>query len=302
MRRKVRVGTPVVAPLSGHPRLGIVIATEAEDDNAREDLREVVEGLSLLPDLVELCEWASEAAAVPLPVVLRGALPPGLNTSRYRILEPAPDWPWKKDDHVARTALKRVLEPGQLRAAEMEGRILLAPAPPERATVEWAVAEGRSSPDLSRAPRQRRLFELLKEHRDGYPTSVLLTEAGAARSSLRELVRKGAVRLVRHPQPVPVLAAHGDGALGELEPFLQVAKPAVRRGGAFVWRIPGREQRDAVAAVARATVEGGERTLVLAPEIEVVERLVRRLRRALPAGRTVAPYHSGLGGGLLEHV
>lgn len=296
MRRKVRVGTPVVAPLSGHPRLGIVIATEAEDDNAREDLREVVEGLSLLPDLVELCEWASEAAAVPLPVVLRGALPPGLNTSRYRILEPAPDWPWKKDDHVARTALKRVLEPGQLRAAEMEGRILLAPAPPERATVEWAVAEGRSSPDLSRAPRQRRLFELLKEHRDGYPTSVLLTEAGAARSSLRELVRKGAVRLVRHPQPVPVLAAHGDGALGELEPFLQVAKPAVRRGGAFVWRIPGREQRDAVAAVARATVEGGERTLVLAPEIEVVERLVRRLRRALPAGRTVAPYHSGLGG------
>jgi primosomal protein N' (replication factor Y) len=69
----------------------------------------------------------------------------------------------------------------------------------------------------------------------------------------------------------------------------------VARGGAWLWRMPTGEQPDAVAAVARVAVEGGERVLVLAPEIETVERLVRRLRRALPAGRVVAPYHSGLG-------
>ena len=69
----------------------------------------------------------------------------------------------------------------------------------------------------------------------------------------------------------------------------------VGRGGAWLWRIPTREQPDAVAAVARVTVEGGERALVLAPEIESVERLVRYLRRALPAGHAVAPYHSALG-------
>ena len=39
----------------------------------------------------------------------------------------------------------------------------------------------------------------------------------------------------------------------------------------------------------------GEQALVLVPEIEIAERLVRRLRRALTAGCTVAPYHSGLG-------
>jgi primosomal protein N' (replication factor Y) (superfamily II helicase) len=296
LRRRVRVGTAVVAPLSGHLRLGIVVATETEDDNAREDLREVAEELSLAPDLVELCEWVAQAAAVPLPVVLRAALPPGLNTGRYRILEPAPGWPWKEGDHVARATLKRALGSEGLRTAEVDGRILLSPASPQRATVEWAAAEEGSSPDLRRAPRQRRLFELLREHEDGCATAVLLSEAGATRSALRRLIQKGAARLVRRPEPVPIFAARGDGAVEELESFLRVAEPAVRRGGAFLWRMPSREQRDAVAAVARATIEGGESALVLAPEIETVERLVRRLRHALPASRTVAPYHSGLGG------
>jgi primosomal protein N' (replication factor Y) (superfamily II helicase) len=298
LREKVFVGTAVIAPLSGHLRCGIVVAAEADDDdNAREDLRDVAEGLSITPELVELCGWISEAAAVPLPVVLRAALLPGLNTGRYRILEPAPDWPWKKGDHVARTTLKRALGPEGLRAAETDGRILLAPAPSERPKVEWAVAEEGVSPDLRRAPRQRRLFELLlRNHEGGCETSVLLSEAGGVtRSTLRALVRRGAVRLVRRTEPAPVFAAWGDGAVRDLEPLLRVAGPAVRSGGAFLWRMPSREQPEAVASVARATVEGGERTLVLAPEIEAVERLVQRLRHALPAGYTVAPYHSGLG-------
>jgi primosomal protein N' (replication factor Y) len=59
--------------------------------------------------------------------------------------------------------------------------------------------------------------------------------------------------------------------------------------------MPTREQPDAVAGVARVALEGGERVLVLAPEIETVERLVRRLRSTLPAGHVVAPYHSRLG-------
>jgi primosomal protein N' (replication factor Y) (superfamily II helicase) len=295
LSQKVFVGTAVIAPLSGHLRCGIVVATEADDDNAREDLRDVAEGLSITPELVELCGWVSQAAAVPLPVVLRAALPPGLNTGRYRILEPAPDWPWKKGDHVVRTTLKRALGPEGLRAAETDGRIVLAPAPSERATVEWAVAEEGASPDLRRAPRQRRLLELLRKHEGGCETSVLLSEAGVARSSLRALVRRGAVRLLQRTEPAPVFAAQGDGAVGDLEPFLRVAEPAVRPGGAFLWRMPSREQPDAVASVARVTGEGGERTLVLAPEIDAVERLVQRLRRALPAGHWVAPYHSGLG-------
>ena len=295
MSASVSVGTAVIAPLSGRLRLGIVLATERATDHAREDLRSIAEGLSLAPSLVELCTWISQTAAVPLPLVLRAALPPGLDTGRYRILRPAPGWPWRRNDIVGRAALKRVLGSDGLRAAEGTGRILLAPAPPERATVEWAIIEVGAAPDLSRAPRQRELFELLTTYEGPCPASVLLSKTGASRSALRELVRKGAVRLLRRPQPTPLLSARGDGALGATGPFLRGAEPVVARGGAWLWRMPTQEQPDAVAAVARVAVEGGERVLVLAPEIETVERLVRGLRGALPAGHVVAPYHSGLG-------
>ncbi len=292
---KVRVGSAVVAPLSGRLRLGIVVATEEAGDHAREDLRSVAEELSLTPNLVESCTRVSESAAVPLPVVLRAALPPALDTSRYRVLAPAPGWPWKTGDLVGRTTLKRALGREGLRTAEADGRILLVPTPPQRTMVEWAVAEDGAAPDLSRAPRQRELFELLRGHEGGCRTSTLLSETGANRSALRELVRRGAARLVRRREPAPIFATGGDGTVGNLGPFLRGAEPVVGRGGAWLWRMPTREQSDTVVAVARVAVEGGERALVLAPEIEVVEGLVRHLRRTLPTGRTVAPYHSGLG-------
>jgi primosomal protein N' (replication factor Y) (superfamily II helicase) len=291
---QVRVGTAVVAPLSGRLRLGIVVALEQAGTHAREDLRSLAEGLSLAPNLVELCTWVSEIAAVPLPVVLRAALPPALDTGRYRILEPAPGWPWNKDATVGRTALKRALGNDGLRAAEGDGRLLLAPAPPERAAVEWAIIEEGIAPDLRRAPRQQRLFEFLKEHEGRCRTSILLSQTGASRSALRELARRGAVKLLRRPEPEPVFPTRGHRTTGALGPFLRGAEPVVGRGGAWVWRMPTREQPDAVAAVARVAVEGGEQVLVLAPEIEAVEHLVQRLRRALPVGRTVSPYHSGL--------
>ena len=292
---RVRAGSAVVAPLSGRLRLGVVVATGQATGHAREDLRSVAEELSLAPDLVELCTWVSETAAVPLPVVLRAALPPGLDASRYRVLEPDPRWPWRAGDLVRRTTLKRILGDEGLRAAETDGRIGLAPAVPERATVEWVVAQEGAAPDLGRAPRQRELFALLREHEDGCATSTLLSETGATRSTLRELVRRGAVRLVRRPEHAPVLATRGDETVGDLGPFLRGAEAVAGRGGAWLWRMPTSEQPDAVTAVARAVVEGGERALVLAPEIDAVKGLVRRLGRALPAGHAVAPYHSGLG-------
>jgi primosomal protein N' (replication factor Y) (superfamily II helicase) len=272
-----------------------VVAVGPTDANARENLRDAVPHLSLPPALVEVCGRVSEAAAVPLPVVLRAALPPGLNTGLYRIVEPVPGWPWEAGDLVPRAALKRELGAGGLATAEAEGRITLSPAAPEPARVEWATIREAASPDLSRAPRQRGLFELLREHGGTSPASTLLSETGAARSALRELARRGAVRLVRRPEPAPILDTRGDGALEDLGPFLRRAEPAVRRGGAFLWRTPTAEHPEAVAALAHATVEGGEQALVLVPEIEAVERLLGRLRRALPAGYTLAPYHSGLG-------
>jgi primosomal protein N' (replication factor Y) (superfamily II helicase) len=297
-RSKVGPGTAVVAPLSGRLRLGVVLETETDDDRAREELRDVAEDLSLPADLVEVCRWVSEIAAVPLPAVLRAALSPGLDTGRYRIVHPAPGWPWRTHSFVGRATLKRAFGHEGLRAAESEGRIVLSPAPPARPTIECAVAEAGTATDLSRAPRQRTLFELLVKHGGGgCATSTLLSETGASRSVLRALVRKGAVRLLRRPEPAPIFATRGDGTLGELGPFVRRAEAVVGRGGAWLWRMPTREHPDAVAAVTRAALEAGGQALVLAPEIGTLERLVRGLRRALPQTHAVAPYHSGLGRG-----
>src|SRR5918997_441372 len=73
----VRVGTAVVAPLSGRQRLGVVVGVENESERASEELVALVPELSVQPELVKVCCRICENAAVPLPVALRAALPSG---------------------------------------------------------------------------------------------------------------------------------------------------------------------------------------------------------------------------------
>jgi primosomal protein N' (replication factor Y) (superfamily II helicase) len=295
LRPEVRVGAAVVAPLSGRHRLGIVIGFEGDDERAREDVLSVVPELSLVPDLIKLCLEISETAAVPLPTALRAALPPGIDAGRYRLLEPIPDLPWEPGTSLTRAALKRALGPDGLRDAESRGRIVLSPSAPRPQAVEWAMVRAAANPDLSRAPRQRDLFDALKEIGGSSTTSALLAETGASRGALRELVRRGAVRLVRRPEPASLIATSGEVA--QASPFSRTAWGAVKNGGAFLWRTTMREEGDAVAAIAAATLRDGNQVLVLAPEVRSVERMVDHVRRVLPAGHKVAAYHGGLGRG-----
>jgi primosomal protein N' (replication factor Y) (superfamily II helicase) len=292
------VGTAVVAPLSGRQRLGIVVGTEEESDRAREAVVSVVPDLSLQPALVRLCCWIHANAAVPLPAVLRAALPPGIEAGRYRVIEPSPGWPWDVDSSVTRSALERALGPDGLRAAQAEGRVVLVPSAPQPRMVEWTVIRAAAQPDLTRAPRQRDLFVTLKERGGSSMTSALLSETGASRNSLRDLVRRGAAKLVRRQEPAPLLATLGDhGVPEDLAPFSRTARRAVKGGGPFLWRTTRRDEHAAVAAIVKATLEDGRQALILAPEVRSVERLVDLLRMELEEGHTVAPYHSGLGRG-----
>jgi primosomal protein N' (replication factor Y) len=293
-RSSIRVGSAVVVLLSGRQRLGIVVGFEGDTDRAREDVLSVVPDLSLGPALVELCLAISDNAAVPLPTALRAALPPGIDAGHYRVLRPIPDHPWEPGSTVTRTTLKRALGPDGLREAESRGRIILSPSAPQPRAVEWAVIRAAAAPDLTRAPRQRDLFVTLKGNGGSSPTSVLLEETGASRGVLRELVHRGAVRLVRRPEPTPLMVTKGDAPA---RPFSRTATGAVRNGGAFLWRTTLREEREAVTTIVAATLRDGNQALVLAPEVRSVEQLVDHLRRDLPAGHTVAAYHGGLGRG-----
>jgi primosomal protein N' (replication factor Y) len=294
LAEEVRVGTAVVAPLSGYGRLGIVVGFEEAGERPLKEIRAVVEGISLPEDLVRLCGWAAGAAALPLHAVLRMALPPGLATSTYEIRRSAPGLPWKAGSAVSRTQLRRFLGGEGLKAAEEAGRVVLAPALPARPTVEWAVPE-EGDFDLHRAHRQRALLEALERHVHGRPVADLLDAAGAGREVLRRLVRRGAVRLEKRPELAPVSYTRGSGV--GLAAYEGGARRVLWRGGAWVWRMPDAESTMAVAAVARAAIRRGKQVLVLAPEIEGVERLLQAFERLLPAGLTVAPYHSAIGRG-----
>ena len=83
LRRRVSSGSVVVAPLSGHSRLGVVLGEEVGTGRELEEIFSVVDGLSVPPDLVDVCRWVAESAAVPLPTVLRAALPPGIDAGRF---------------------------------------------------------------------------------------------------------------------------------------------------------------------------------------------------------------------------
>jgi primosomal protein N' (replication factor Y) len=294
LEERVRVGSVVVAPLSGYSRLGVVVSV-GEGERASEDLRSVSDKYALPPETIELCRWASDAAAVPLSSVIRAALPPGVNTGRYRVLDPLPEWPWESGKLVGRPVLRRVLGGDGLRTAEEEGRVELAVQEPERRVIEWAAVRKGAAPDLSRAPRQRELFAVLEQMSGGYPVKELLSENDASRATLRALVGRGAAVLERRPEPPPVLTCRDEPDVGLLRPFVREAGRIVDVGGAWMWRIPTMDHCYAVAAVACAAIEGGEQALVLVPEIEAVDDLARKLQRTLPAGHKVAAYHSGLG-------
>jgi primosomal protein N' (replication factor Y) len=296
LAQEIRVGTAVVAPLSGYSRLGIVVGFEQAGDRPLKKIRDVAEGISLPESLVKLCGWAAGAAALPLPAVLRMALPPGLGLSTYKVLRPAPGWPWKAGSTVGRAKLCWFLGGEGLKAVERAGRVMFVPELPARRTVEWAVAEEGAEPELlRRAPKQRALLEALVGHERGRPVADLLSATGTGRDALRRLVRRGTVRLEKRPEPAPVWYTRGSGA--GLAAYKGGAERALSRGGAWVWRMPSAEGVAAAAAVARAAVGRGEQALVLAPEIGDVERLARAFGKLLPAGLTTAPYHSGLSRG-----
>ena len=162
LRRRVSPGSLVVAPLSGRSRLGVVLVVETEHDRDLEDIVSVADGLSVPPDLLEVCRWVGESAAVPLPTVLRAAIPLGIDAGRYVVARPEPGWPWEEGDAVSRAALKRELGPDGLKEAEEGGRGLLWPAVPARKAAEWAVGREAARPALSRAPRQRRILARLR--------------------------------------------------------------------------------------------------------------------------------------------
>lgn len=294
---RVGVGSAVVAPLSGISRIGVVLEVSPPGSLSRatEEVRGVLEELSPGPELVELCRWASERAAVPLAQVLRGTLPPGLDATRYRVRAPLPDGRFEEGALVSRRALRRALGSERLRRAEVEGFVELAPGVREDERSAWAVVVGGVSGGREWTDPQRRLFEELVCRGGEYPVGRLLEETGARRDVLRRLAGRGAVRIeVRPPE---VIRGSEDP---KERPFPREMDAVMARGGAWLWRRPSSDQPLVAAGLASTALSDGFQTLVLVPTREDAERVAQEVGRVLPEGRSAAVYHAGLAVGRAE--
>lgn len=291
-----KVGSIVVAPLSGRSRLGVVVELgDADDERATESLVSVWDELSLPEDIVRLCEWAAGQSAVSVASALRAALPPGIEADRYRIVRPRRGWKWGEGDLVGRAELKRILGETATAAAEAGERIELSPRLPPARKVAWAISVNGHAPDFGRAHRQKELFETLRDGGGEMPVGDLLSGAGTSRAVLRSLAARSSVRLEDRPSQAPVAVSNGEEFSGGGNAFRRGVLSAVGKGGASVWRIPTRDFPEAVSEMAKAVMGDGGKMLVLAPEIRQVDGLVDDLARSLPEGTRIAAYHGGVG-------
>jgi primosomal protein N' (replication factor Y) len=159
---------------------------------------------------------------------------------------------------------------------------------------------------LGRAPRQRRLLELLRARPAGVEASRLEAELGPFAGPFRELRAKGFAEACRL-DPVPPPETDGSVRLGghALNTDQSRAVETVRQAlGGFMpfllEGVTGSGKTEVYIRLIQATIEAGGQALVLVPEIGLTPQLRDRLAQRLPG--PIAVLHSGLDEGERERA
>jgi len=149
--------------------------------------------------------------------------------------------------------------------------------------------------------RQRRLLdELVEARKQGVQpleVATLLRRSGAARQSLKGLVRRELVRQETRPVRLPELSDEAGQAPFELNEDQQAALEALAaklEGGFSVTvlhGVTGSGKTEVYVRAIRRAVAAGRQALLLVPEIALATQTLSRLVRRLPR---VAVLHSGL--------
>ena len=158
---------------------------------------------------------------------------------------------------------------------------------------------------LARAPRQRRLLELLRAEPAGVEVSRLEAQLGSCAGPLRELRAKGLLEACR----LDPAALEPDGDVPAEGPNLNAdqarAVEAVRQAlGGFtpflLEGVTGSGKTEVYIRLIQAVIEAGRQALVLVPEIGLTPQLRDRLARRLPG--PMAVLHSALDEGERERA
>lgn len=158
---------------------------------------------------------------------------------------------------------------------------------------------------LARAPRQRRVLELLRAHPGGLEASQIGTRLGPSGPALRELRAKGLVEPCRIDPPPATAEGEGLREGPPLNADQASAVAAVRAGlggfGAFLLDgVTGSGKTEVYIRLIEAAIADGRQSLILVPEIGLTPQLRERLAQRLPG--PMAVLHSALDEGARERA
>jgi primosomal protein N' (replication factor Y) len=328
LRGDVVPGVRVEVPFGARLTTGFVVrlADKAPAEVAKiREVREVLddEHPALLPEIVELCEWAADYYLAPVGEVLRSALPANMGArGKRRVTVLA------SDDELRRMVAASRLQPGDLSVVEAIrsgntevarlgramrnaraglGRLKAAGAIQINDELRDNVGVRRDrfvvlqTHDAELNAKQGEIVEALRR-RNGTAPFTALVESGLSASSIATLQKRGIVttesRARRHtldgffaglePEPVGELDYSS-----EQRDAIESVRATLGGFAAFLLQgVTGSGKTEVYIEIMREAVRRGGQAIVLVPEISLTPSMAARLKERF--GERIAILHSGL--------
>jgi primosomal protein N' (replication factor Y) len=326
LRDAVRLGSRVEVPIGPKRSTGFVVDLHDRAPEPGTRLRPIHAVLdddepALVPEIIELCRWASDYYLAPLGEMLKVALPANMAARGKREVTLV------ADEAMLAAALleKRIVETDLTLAAELRRRPLPFAAAVEAAsrpaverlrdaglvTIGDRLQDAKgvrydrfvmllTSGELLRG-KQQEAVELLQS-RGGEMGVAALENGGIGASTLATLSRKGIVRIERRARRHTLdafLAGLDPAAAGDIRPSGEQAAAieAVRASlGTFapflLEGVTGSGKTEVYIELMRDVVRRGEQAILLVPEISLTPVFAARLKERF--GERIAILHSSL--------
>ena len=327
LRDGVRLGSRVEVPLGPKRTTGFVVGLvdEAPPETNIRPIRAVLddEEPALIPEVIQLCQWAAEYYIAPLGEMLRVALPANMARRGKReamltgdadLIEQA-----LEEKRILKSDLKIVeqLANRAMPLASLFEEMKVPRSAIERLREAGIISVGDKLNDaegvrydrfavLETAPdgltaKQQGAADLLAE-RGGEASVRALEHAGVSAAVLGALVKKGIVRIERRPRRHTLdafLAGLGEAQVGEIRysaeqrAAIDAVESALGTFAPFLLEgVTGSGKTEVYIELMRACVKRGEQALLLVPEISLTPVFASRLKERF--GERIAILHSNL--------
>lgn len=321
LRERIEEGTRLVVPFGPRLVTGFTVGIDASPPDGSIRVRDIVDVLdpggqpAVIPDVLELCRWASDYYLTPLGEMLRIALPSSLSErgSLYASLisDVPPGHLQKSSTSVLLEQLQKARQPVRLtskaalaaaRSLEREGLVSIEERVHDLSGVamdRWVILE---SPPSTLPERQSEVVDLL-EAAGGEALHAALLTAGASGSSVATLVRKGVLRIEKRPRShsldafisgisAPAIVRFNDQQQAAIEQIVQKVgsfAPVLLQG------VTGSGKTEVYIEAMAEAVRQGKQAILLVPEISLTPVAASRLKQKF--GSRIAVMHSNLSPG-----